>query len=68
MLLSEQPQQELAHLAPVEGGRDDDILPRRQHQPGAHLPQVDILVSLAHRLVTPRKMSVNLGHVGAELK
>ena len=68
VLLREQPHQELAPLAPVEGGRDDDILARGQHQPGAHLPQVHVLVSLAHRVVTASKMSIHLGHVRVELK
>ena len=68
VLLSEESHQELAPLAPVEGGRDDDIPPRGQHQPGAHLPQVDVLVSLAHRVVTPSKVSVHLAHVWVELK
>ena len=68
VLLSEQPHQELAPLAPVECGGDDDILARGQHHPGAHLPQVHVLVSLANRVVTGRKMSIHLAHVRVELK
>ena len=68
MLLSEQPHQELALLAPVEGGRDDHVLARGEHQPGAHLPQVRVLVSLAHGVVTLHKLSIHLGHVRVELK
>ena len=68
VLLSEQPHQELAPLAPVEGGRDDHVLPRGQHQSGAHLSQVHVLVSLAHWVVTTCKMSIHLGHVRVELK
>ena len=68
VLLSEQPHQELAPLAPVEGGRDDHVLARGQHQPDAHLPQVRVLVSLAHGVVTLYKMSINFGHVRVELK
>ena len=61
VLLSEQPHQELAPLAPVEGGRDDHVLPRGQHQSGAHLPQVHVLVSLAHGVVPTCEMGIHFG-------
>ena len=67
MPLREEPHQELPLLAAAEGGGDDGVLAGRQHQPQAHLPQVNILVSLAHRLVTAGEPCVHLANPGLKL-
>jgi hypothetical protein len=40
-LLGEDPEKEVALLPGTEGGGDDDVVARRQTEPGADLAQVD---------------------------